>query len=109
MDATDTAQAAGIDAAAREAAAREAAAAAAELAAAWAADPQACAAVLRYRAAQEHAKEQAPDSCAVLEKMQVSYAAFGALQRCDPEAVERFARAEARYREALAKLGMAAL
>lgn len=107
MDATDTAKAAGIDGAAREAAAREAAAAAAELAAAWAADPQACAAVLRYRAAQERAKEQAPDSCAVLEKMQVSYAAFGALQRCDPEAVERFARAEARYQLAILQVNNA--
>jgi hypothetical protein len=89
-------------------AAREAAEAAAELAAAWAADPGACAALLRYRAAKEQAKEQAPDSCAVLEKMQVSYAAYGALQRCDPDAVERFARAEARYREAASGLGSAA-
>ena len=86
--------------------ARKAADAAAELAAAWAADPAACAALLRYRAAQAYAQEQAPDSCAVLEKMQVSYAAFGVLHRCHPDAVERFRRAEAGYREALAKLGI---
>ena len=85
-------------------AARDAAEAAAELAAAWTADPSACAAVLRYRAAQEYAKEQAPDSCAVLEKMQGSYAALGAVRRCDAEAVERFTRADARYLEAVAKL-----
>ena len=99
MDATETTTA--------DDAARQAADAAAELAAAWAADPAACAALLRYRAAQAYAKEQAPDACAVLEKMQVSYAAFGVLQRCHPDAVERFKRAETGYREALAKLGMA--
>lgn len=84
--------------------ARQAAAAAAELAAAWAADPEACASVLRYRAAKARSEEPAPDSCAVLDGLSVSYQAYGRLQRCDPATVERFERAEAQYQEALSAL-----
>ena len=74
------------------------------MAAAWAADPAAAAAVIRYRAAQSLADEPAPDSCAVLENTKRSYAAYGDYRAADPESVRRFEAAEHLYVSALRAL-----
>ena len=87
--------------------ARDAAAAAADLAAAWSADPDSVAAILRYRAARARAAEPAPDSCVMLDRMKLSYAAYAAAQNADPAAVTRFEAAEARYDEALRRIAQA--
>lgn len=84
--------------------ARAAAAAAAELAAAWNADPRSVAAFVRHRAVTAWAAEPVPDSCAMLERLKVSYDAFAALKQADPAAITGFITAEARYRDALARI-----
>ncbi len=85
-------------------AAMAAAAAAAEMAAAWRTDPGSVAAFLRHRAVTAWAAEPVPDSCAMLERLKVSYDAFAALKQADPAVVTGFMTAEARYLEAVTRI-----